>query len=553
MSKKNRSSLASESKAAKKKAVVSTRIRASVKSRMRAKRNKKRAAFIPPLPVEGQNADMVELPPVEPLRIKLGTHTIGASASHPTTSQYMTVIRPAPVPRGTTLIPAAYFVDTCTPYRDRVYDPNDPPRTFYGHLPFDVLCEIFVQCLSPELSRRTRRGEAPLVLCRVCRHWRRTALSMPILWSAFSAVKRPEDKLFHQKLLHFFLEYSRTRPLVFKISPPVNNRFMEILMTRSVRWKEATFVFDGSEAFANLFISVQHAPILESLVIDAKPCHDREILESLPPAMTHMTELRRLTWRSLVVPSTLLKIPFSQLSHFDLWCPISMEDCITVIRCCTNLVTLRVDFKAPSEHYQFKKVISIPTLTHLDVVPYIELADFLAHFHLPALRFIRVMHRRLFTHNFLGLEEFCARSGCTLETFWLNDRRQESQTVIRYLSLPCLQGLRELHIFAGGLDDSFINALMVPERYRWDCAGPLLLPRLKRLILGRCTTTDGLVTSMVESRCRSTAGVAAGTQLEMFRAKFRKGKNKIHTYHSIDILGLKSFRKSEVRVSWGWK
>lgn len=82
---------------------------------------------------------------------------------------------------------------------------------------------------------------------------------------------------------------------------------------------------------------------------------------------------------------------------------------------------------------------------------------------------------------------------------------------------------------------------------------PLLLPNLKRLIVGRCITSDGLFAKMIASRCTSEEGRLAGTGFEMVRALFRKGKGRIANRHPEDILGFRAMAKDVVKVSWGWK
>ncbi|KIK66068.1 hypothetical protein GYMLUDRAFT_158537, partial [Collybiopsis luxurians FD-317 M1] len=49
-------------------------------------------------------------------------------------------------------------------------------------LPAEILAEIFVQCL-PDFGVRDL-SEAPLVLTRICRDWRRIAFDTPRLWQS---------------------------------------------------------------------------------------------------------------------------------------------------------------------------------------------------------------------------------------------------------------------------------------------------------------------------------------------------------------------------------
>ncbi|KAJ7364916.1 hypothetical protein DFH08DRAFT_1073434 [Mycena albidolilacea] len=51
-------------------------------------------------------------------------------------------------------------------------------------IPQDVLLAIFSSCLPSEHNALIDPAEAPLVLGRICRHWRDVAYSTPILWSS---------------------------------------------------------------------------------------------------------------------------------------------------------------------------------------------------------------------------------------------------------------------------------------------------------------------------------------------------------------------------------
>ncbi|KAF7363966.1 hypothetical protein MSAN_01055100 [Mycena sanguinolenta] len=51
-------------------------------------------------------------------------------------------------------------------------------------IPQDVLLEIFFSCLPTEHNALVDPAEAPLVLGRICRHWREVAYSVPMLWSS---------------------------------------------------------------------------------------------------------------------------------------------------------------------------------------------------------------------------------------------------------------------------------------------------------------------------------------------------------------------------------
>ncbi|KAF7364846.1 hypothetical protein MVEN_00354900 [Mycena venus] len=92
------------------------------------------------------------------------------------------------------------------------------------HVPLDVLQEIFFSCLSSEHYALMDPAEAPLLLGRICRHWRRVAYSTPMLWSS---IHIPSPDLHHhsvnlllrmERIVEAWLERSAACPLSVSVS-----------------------------------------------------------------------------------------------------------------------------------------------------------------------------------------------------------------------------------------------------------------------------------------------------------------------------------------------
>lgn len=86
------------------------------------------------------------------------------------------------------------------------------------HVPLDVLQEVFLSCLPSEHNALIDPTEAPLLLGRICRHWRRVAYSTPMLWSSiyiplfnYEYTSPSLSKL--ERLIEAWLERSATCPL----------------------------------------------------------------------------------------------------------------------------------------------------------------------------------------------------------------------------------------------------------------------------------------------------------------------------------------------------
>ncbi|KAF7336994.1 hypothetical protein MVEN_02135900 [Mycena venus] len=87
-------------------------------------------------------------------------------------------------------------------------------------VPLDVLQEIFFSCLPmPSMNALIEPAEAPLLLGRICRHWRRVAYSSPMLWSSIHIPSLNYDYHSHaltsklESVVGAWLERSATCPL----------------------------------------------------------------------------------------------------------------------------------------------------------------------------------------------------------------------------------------------------------------------------------------------------------------------------------------------------
>ena len=89
-------------------------------------------------------------------------------------------------------------------------------------LPVEVLSQIFVHCLPETNHLKVSSKLAPMLLTRICRHWREVAVNIPSLWcrlsvevADWSVANWPEVAFCHCS----WLERSQERPLSLATSP----------------------------------------------------------------------------------------------------------------------------------------------------------------------------------------------------------------------------------------------------------------------------------------------------------------------------------------------
>jgi hypothetical protein len=74
-------------------------------------------------------------------------------------------------------------VNHVTEYRTGV-DRHDAEYQNSTYLPFEILSKIFIDCLHSDRIQKPQPNVnvAPLLLCRICHHWRDVAMAIPQLW-----------------------------------------------------------------------------------------------------------------------------------------------------------------------------------------------------------------------------------------------------------------------------------------------------------------------------------------------------------------------------------
>ncbi|KAG2103755.1 uncharacterized protein F5147DRAFT_808729 [Suillus discolor] len=87
-------------------------------------------------------------------------------------------------------------------------------------LPTEVLCHIFIHCLPQTGYTLPNSKSPPILLTRICRHWREVAADMPSLWCRLSMnIDHADSRNWRQAVFGYDLWLKRTqgRPLSLEI------------------------------------------------------------------------------------------------------------------------------------------------------------------------------------------------------------------------------------------------------------------------------------------------------------------------------------------------
>ncbi|KAJ7472644.1 hypothetical protein FB451DRAFT_1250241 [Mycena latifolia] len=145
-------------------------------------------------------------------------------------------------------------------------------------LPEDVVAEIFTAALPSDRNSVMSGAESPLLLCHLCRAWRRLALSTPRLWTTLHIVApgTPSKLLEIDKCIDAWLSRSGSLPLSISIARSQTAAFgfdvsklVETLIRFSNRWNHLHLLLSLHSSFKPLAtLSADDVPLLQSVVID---------------------------------------------------------------------------------------------------------------------------------------------------------------------------------------------------------------------------------------------------------------------------------------------
>jgi len=451
---------------------------------------------------------------------------------HPGPARYLTV---APFPlQGRP--PSIHLVDN---QQDELMVSYSAQHHPIDKLPPELLGEIFMRCLPQRCWKphSPKVHEAPMLLCQICSYWRELALSLPMLWSSFSANLGHRIRAGHVSLIQSWIERSCDQPLFLDLdlrsSDSLMSCMLRLYLANMHRWGNAAFSIDDSSVGDLLAISEGNTHLLESFGINASECTTKAINE-ISSIFLSFPNLRRLRWYGNSTPTALLGMSFSTLTHIKLLCPLPLNECIRFIARCLQLRDIELDDVEPSSASLTLPIVTLPHLASLYVKN--GVSELLDHFTLPSLRSLNFPRLNLQT-----FENFVSRSSCKLESFYLGDFvRLAEEEVIRCLRMPCLQSLHELGIHARGLTDRTV-ALLHYSGSEANSKGNIL-PHLRVFSIETCKTTDGVFSDMIASRWRPAQG-GSPASLQWISVSFEG------TQHKIDHSRLQEFAAGGLTVS----
>ncbi|KAJ7486226.1 hypothetical protein B0H11DRAFT_1861760 [Mycena galericulata] len=379
--------------------------------------------------------------------------------------------------------------------------------------PLDILQEIFLACLPTTHDALIDPGEAPLLLGRVCKHWRSVAYSTPMIWSSIHIPAIPGGGSWNgdseQKLGSFvqaWLDRSRACPLSislslnpYRVDPRPHQHPVISQITRgSSLIRRLALCVHVSEMQSLLLLGVDGLPLLESLHIQCPANHHFPINDWNTLPIFQVPTLRRI---SLHVTTDALTLPlrWSQLTDLNLACfpgrstghddpgvGLDQNGALELLHRCPNLVWCRL-YATNSVPFTTGPPLSLPHLKVLILAQFFDYAQVMQRLVVPKLRYLGV-------------------GGTSLNTSVQSvDRSPGELTLDINCSVHQDDILALLMLFPG---TSHFRMLLAPYEYPNDeflaLLGPTstgtLCPALTELKLGQCSFGDAALLNFIQAR-----------------------------------------------------
>ncbi|PPQ75183.1 hypothetical protein CVT26_008791 [Gymnopilus dilepis] len=253
-----------------------------------------------------------------------------------------------------------------------------------GKLPIELWAQIFFLCLPDEEFVQPNPRQAPLLLCQICKPWRRVATGTPLLWSKFS-IRGSWRRNIWKSSLECWLKRSENAYLSLDISipaymePAFDAGIVQLITSTAERWYHLRL--NMPDNLLRAMLSESQMPVLHKLEFSSTyPIAPLEIQGTQAPQLKTVSLLTKSLYPQ---PLTL---PWSQLTILSLQCWLNIGQHLEVLRKCPRLESYCMCL-VPAEVPLDSRPLVMYHLRRLEIVAFIDSAmgPVLTRFQLPKL------------------------------------------------------------------------------------------------------------------------------------------------------------------------
>ncbi|KAI4520194.1 hypothetical protein K525DRAFT_240572 [Schizophyllum commune Loenen D] len=391
-------------------------------------------------------------------------------------------------------------------------------------LPAELLSSIFEWYMFPRdpASFADYLPEEPLKVSHVCKLWRETALDLPFMWRRiFVKTCQNEGRYL---LAQLFLKRTKDQTIAICYAERLCSKDHEgepctaaiEFVIRNIGQTHTLMLeyINGTTLSCLSKIPGDAASRLSCLVATVN--HREQVfppvtMQAALSPLYRVPSLRNLDWG---LPTTLEKdIPWGQLTRVEMTTSIDVKDFLHILAGGKALLSIRLyleesprqmDEAAQVSTARYAPVENV-TLREMDLECDGPQDDLFRALRLPNLTRLALSPlsesdgMRVLFNDFQVFSDFLCRVRGGLQEFALDYAHDqlEDRVRIQIFGLPQMSTLLNLRIreTAGGAGDDFFKALTIDSR-----GSAPLLPRLTSLRTSACTTTDGVISRMLQSR-----------------------------------------------------
>lgn len=367
----------------------------------------------------------------------------------------------------------------------------------------------------------------PLLLTLVCRSWRTLALSIPQLW-AYLTIYPTNQR--HVEILEKWIKLSGLHPLelALNFSPyrhDINIKVLQVVLKELHRLRSLIIEWADRKT-RPVFGGVQlQMPLLEALCIHTPFRNEHDLEDQLVDDINHLLHdsprLKSFEWMSEqyfptgthpVHSQSKIRLPWAQLTHIDLFCFLSLQDCITILSQCRLIETCSIyQVITDSSSVPIPSPITLPHLRSLYLNCIMDLSHLFDSFTLPALQELSIttvhfdwQDQWLDTapewhgddFNSLLMRSRCAITSLSIDVaISAGDLLETMRLIQSSIESLSIRGVSHLPIVT-------VPLLLLLTRRPGDEASESLFPNLKKLRLVDCIghLRDDVLADMIQSR-----------------------------------------------------
>jgi hypothetical protein len=435
-------------------------------------------------------------------------------------------------PTGQLLTGSAANVSHCPPKPNSInrYRLPTPKRGFdVTELPVEIICEIFEKFIEDDshpndddppsrpLIPHSCRSD-PTILGQICSRWRTAAIDLPILWSNI-CIHNPKSSQVH--LVNTWLARSANRPLYLKFDYHWQDDICDLraasqiltsFISRLEYWIKIDFhvPLQLLGTFSSMVGSPKIPLLLQSCVLGFQSSRGYRYeqrfgacIDAIWKVLHASPNLRRVDWGGAGAFNLPTHAPFHQLTHVETNFEFSTGDVLAFLTAVPRIEELWIStISLPSKTTPEPGTPPL-ILQHLRVLILysrsITTCSLFSSLICPSLQSLRLNHNSLTDQPDQNLSElipFLRRSTCQLHTLKIADPYLSDVDLELHLQSSTLRSLRCLWASTGVVSDKIIHLLMKKS----EDGSHQVMPRLEKLLLRFCDTTDGMLSTMISSR-----------------------------------------------------